>query len=419
MRRQFFERATPVAHRLGAEVLDHDVGDGDESPEERAALLGVHLEREVPGAARQPAVHDRVRDARRLDCTEFVVKLYAGFRSTSGRANASILTTSAPSSASMSPVVFPAMNVPNVRTRSSRCSAARSRGRGPGPGSGGRVRRCARRGTVPGARPRTARAWIGRARPACERRRRRNCGGSRSSPAPSSCSSATNSAGVLRTEHGRPSAWPRSTSSPRLRVARSLLIVSARPSKISRRTSTSSSDGVRQLGRIVEHPKERTPVTRLVRGNVERPVLALPGTRWGITDRRGAILRHARHVVAIERRSRASRPLRAPRCRWSDHRPRRGSAARPRRKRPRARLASSQCCCPGTVDWWTLRRPDPVHRPARRVPDEVRGSPMPVRTRESERRDRADHRVVRSPRKGAGAFVEAGEGTTTATATSR
>ena len=37
-------------------------------------------------------------------------KPYAGLRSTSGRASASIFTTSAPSSARMSPVVFPAMN---------------------------------------------------------------------------------------------------------------------------------------------------------------------------------------------------------------------------------------------------------------------------------------------------------------------
>ena len=65
-RRQIVERAAPVAHRLGAEVLDHDVGDGDEPPEERAPLLGVHLERDVSRAARQAAVHERVRDAGRL-----------------------------------------------------------------------------------------------------------------------------------------------------------------------------------------------------------------------------------------------------------------------------------------------------------------------------------------------------------------
>ena len=50
--------------------------------------------------------------------TNFGPKPYAGLRSTSGRASASIFTTSAPSSASRSPVVFPAMNDPKVRTRS-------------------------------------------------------------------------------------------------------------------------------------------------------------------------------------------------------------------------------------------------------------------------------------------------------------
>src|SRR5690348_12460496 len=43
--------------------------------------------------------------------------LNAGVRSTSGRVRASILTTSAPSWASMRPAVFPATNAPKLRTR--------------------------------------------------------------------------------------------------------------------------------------------------------------------------------------------------------------------------------------------------------------------------------------------------------------
>ena len=123
---------------------------------------------------------------------------------------------------------------------------------------------------------------------------------------------------------------------------------------------------VRELGRIVEHPEERLPVTRLVRGDVERPVLALPGTRRRVADHQYAILRHAHDVVAVEREvagdghfvRRDVDGLAADRGAVLQ----RGEDAH---RGVRARFVPMLLC--GNGERWAFRRSDLVHRTARRV----------------------------------------------------
>ena len=105
----------------------------------------------------------------------------------------------------------------------------------------------------------------------------------------------------------------------------------------------------------------------LVRGDVERPVLALPGAGGRIADRRGAIERHARHLVAVEHEVvRRGHFVRRDVDRLAADRGevlQRGEDAHGRVGTRFVEVLLSRI-----VSGWTFGRTDAVHRRTRRVP---------------------------------------------------
>jgi hypothetical protein len=159
---------------------------------------------------------------------------------------------------------------------------------------------------------------------------------------------------------------------------------------------------------VVEHLEERVPVPSLVRGDVERPVLALPRAGRREADRHGPRQRHAFDVVTVEREvARRGNFV----CRQIDRLPadlvavaQRGED---RNGGVRARLV------PVLLSRDRHRRtfgpPHAVHAPARGVGHEVRRTPVAVRAGQPERRDRAHHGIVTGPREREVVAVEPGE----------
>ena len=362
-----------MRHRLGAEVLDHDVGDGDEPAKQRASLLGVHLEREVARAARQPAVHDRVGNAGRLDDqlrAEAVRGVAQHFRT---RERFDLHHVGA-ELGEQEPGRVPGDERPEGEDAQLVDGApATSR---PGehdlpivgePGHLGVVLAEAGRGATdpeqlrrrPERRAGHADVATVLARQGHEVVARRELLvldelGRRVQDR------ARQAGGLAELDQLLPVAVG---EEPADRLGETVVDLPPDEHVVERR--------IRELGRIVEHAQERGPVPGLVRGDVERPVAALPGAGGRISDRRAAIERHAHHLVAVEHEvlgrgdfvRRDVDRLAADRGAVLE----RGEDAH-----RRVRAGFVEVLLARDRERWTFGRADPVHRRTGRVRDEVR-----------------------------------------------